>query len=208
MLKAPPKKPKKAKLEYADFVELFEKASARASEAGGFTGPAEPVTLKDQAASLVWVAEMAACGTDWEETGGTVWLGSCTLPFDEDEDEDDNGNEDEDDNGNEDDEEEEEHSIEYDIMVTPLAWAVINGLPLVAEALLSHGADPAFKFNLQECGAEDVVISVSDLAAGWSEAGYRACDCADLIASALEARQIAEATTTPGKRKPAKTQVL
>ena len=202
MLKANTRKPKKIKLKYDDFVELFEKASARASEAGGFTGPAEPVTLEDQAASLVWVSEMAACGTDWEETGGTVWLGSCTLPFDEDED--DNGNEDDDDE----EEEEEEHSIEYDIMVTPLAWAVINGLPLVAEALLSHGADPAFEFNLQECGAEDVVISVSDLAAGWSEAGYRACDCADLIASALEARQIAEATTTPGKRKPAKTQVL
>lgn len=200
MLKAPPKKPKKAKLEYADFVELFEKASARASEAGGFTGPAEPVTLKDQAASLVWVAEMAACGTDWEETGGTVWLGSYSLPFDEEDD----VNEDVD----EDDDDEEERSIEYDIMVTPLAWAVINGLPLVAEALLSHGADPAFEFNLQDCGAEDVVISVSDLAAGWSEAGYRACDCADLIASALEARQIAEAMRAPRKRKSAQKKVL
>ena len=52
MLKANTRKLKEIKLEYDDFVELFEKASARASEAGGFTGPAEPVTLEDQAASL------------------------------------------------------------------------------------------------------------------------------------------------------------
>jgi hypothetical protein len=176
LMEEPMSNPKK-KFEYDDFVDLFEKAAEEASR------DQVPVSAKLEEPCLAWARAMGDQGANLEELGTQVWLGCADhwdLSDDDDEDKDDD--------------EGQLTTVDFDMCLTPLAWAVAQGLTRTVEALLEMGANPEFSFNLSDCGGEDVEIAILDLAAGWSEAGYRSSDCLGLIGSAIEAREIAKST--------------
>lgn len=86
---------------------------------------------------------------------------------------------------------------ELEAPLTPLAWAVDQGLTLVAAALLREGANPGFSFEALSENGSSIRLGIADLARGWSDSGYRAQDCAALLFAALERQEIEPSADLP-----------
>jgi hypothetical protein len=97
-----------------------------------------------------------------------------------------------------------EASGDLESELTPLAWAVDQGLPLVASALLTLGADPDFSFQVINDNGTAIHLDMDDLISGWSSTSYHSDTCASLIHSASERNKVDAATprTPPAKKSP------
>jgi hypothetical protein len=122
------------------------------------------IHLELERPALEWVAAMAASGSDFKREVH-AWI--ATIHNDKG------------------------ASVDVELSMPPLAYAVASNLARVAQALIEAGADPRWSFDMKSFGVSAAPMSILGLSSSWCDISWRGSFCQGLVAAELDRLDLA-----------------